>query len=62
MKWKAVIASLRREAAEAVGHAMALSSQLEVSEVARKTIERHKINANFCIALADALEAGLSED
>jgi hypothetical protein len=70
MNWSAVADSLRVQADNAIKHAEALRTRtvttgaladdpIMVERV--KTVERHRINANFCLALAEALEAGLDE-
>lgn len=71
MNWQKVIDDLKKQAEDAVRHAEELRRiQPEehyppnlpgglVVELRWKTIERHRINANFCFALAQALEAGI---
>jgi hypothetical protein len=67
MNWQKVADDLREQAVEAGKHAEALSKSLisrspDTMMIERaKTVERHRINANFCLALAQALEAGIDE-
>jgi hypothetical protein len=60
MNWKAVVDDLREQASESAEKTKALTARVKVYDVeGMKLIERHRIQANFCIGLADALEAGI---
>lgn len=69
MNWQKVIDDLDAQAMQAVHHANELKKNIPAMstggngavEERLKTIERHKINGNFCFALAQALKAGLEE-
>jgi hypothetical protein len=68
MNWKAVADSLFDQAEEATKNVEALRTRMSTTgplandplNVERvKLVERHRINANLCYALAAALDAGL---
>lgn len=65
--WKKVADALWSQGDDAMTHAEALRKVMPeistsgngVAAERAKTIERHRINANFCFAMATALDAGL---
>lgn len=64
MNWTRVITSLRETGHDSSQKAIAFQQRYGISRVYdenAKQIERHRINGNFCFALADALEVGLEE-
>lgn len=68
MNWQKVADNLRETGLDASQKAEAINARMPPTRVPGKdrivddraaTIERHRINANFCYALAEALEAGI---